>query len=353
MQIIHKDLRKGIVKLKVLDKDDIWYLSTLIDTGDIVRGRTLRKVKLGGESERKAKVVMRSVTLAVEVEKIEFHKYTSDLRVGGRIVEGTEEIPKGSYHTLNVEENTVLAITKPKWLNYQLKRLNEAAENKQMNVLICVFDREEALFAIMKKYGYDVLSELKGRVAKKGVDEKITSSFYKEVIEQLENYNKKFLLTRIILASPSFWKDELMGELENESLRKKLILATCNSADKTGINEVMKRPEVISAMRNDRIVLEVNLVNELMKNIKVDGNAAYGFEDVNKAVEMGAVNILLITDNYIAKTREGGFYERVDKLMRDVDSMDGNLHIISSEHEGGKLLDGLGGIGALLRYKIR
>ncbi len=38
--------------------------------------------------------------------------------------------------------------------------------------------------------------------------------------------------------------------------------------------------------------------------------------------------------------------------MRTIDSMKGQVHIISSEHEGGKKLDGLGGLGALLRYKL-
>ena len=37
--------------------------------------------------------------------------------------------------------------------------------------------------------------------------------------------------------------------------------------------------------------------------------------------------------------------------MRTVESMQGKVHIISSEHDGGKKLDGLGGLGALLRYK--
>ena len=36
MDIIHSDFKKGIVKLKVTDADDLWYLSHLIDAGDFV-----------------------------------------------------------------------------------------------------------------------------------------------------------------------------------------------------------------------------------------------------------------------------------------------------------------------------
>ena len=38
--------------------------------------------------------------------------------------------------------------------------------------------------------------------------------------------------------------------------------------------------------------------------------------------------------------------------MKIVDKTKGEIEIISSEHEGGKKLDGLGGIAAILRFKL-
>ena len=38
--------------------------------------------------------------------------------------------------------------------------------------------------------------------------------------------------------------------------------------------------------------------------------------------------------------------------MRNVDKSKGDIMIISSEHEAGKKLNGLGGIAAILRYKL-
>ena len=61
---------------------------------------------------------------------------------------------------------------------------------------------------------------------------------------------------------------------------------------------------------------------------------------------------MLITDDFIHKKRQEDKFEDIERLMRTVESMNGSIHIISSEHEGGKKLDGLGGIGALLRYKL-
>ena len=49
---------------------------------------------------------------------------------------------------------------------------------------------------------------------------------------------------------------------------------------------------------------------------------------------------------------EEGKFEELDTLMKTVDGMQGEVHIISSEPESGKTIDGLGGIAAILRYKM-
>ena len=47
MKLLSKDLRKGYVKLTVENLDDLWYLSQIVDTGDLVKGVTFRKIKIG------------------------------------------------------------------------------------------------------------------------------------------------------------------------------------------------------------------------------------------------------------------------------------------------------------------
>ena len=42
----------------------------------------------------------------------------------------------------------------------------------------------------------------------------------------------------------------------------------------------------------------------------------------------------------------------LDELMKKTEEMKGKIYLISSDHEGGKKLDGLGGIAAILRYKL-
>jgi len=337
---------KGKVKVKVENLDDLWYLSQVIDREDLVSGRTFRKLKIGEEKTEK-----KPVFLKIQAEKIEFSDNQSQLRVLGTIVEGPEDISHGEHHSFTIEEGTELSIEKQKWLGYQKDKMEEAFSSKTSPILIVVFDREEAYFALMKKYGYDILTHLEGHVAKKGMDTGKTSNFYEEIIKAAKDYDERHHFQNIIMASPSFWKDELMKNLHDEELKKKIVAATCSTISKTAIDEVLKREEVKKVLSQDRIAKEVNLVESLMKEISTDGKSSYGMKETKQAIEQGAAETLLITDTLIQKLRSEEKFDQLDKLMRQADSMKASVHIISSKHEGGKKLDGLGGIGAILRYK--
>lgn len=89
---------------------------------------------------------------------------------------------------------------------------------------------------------------------------------------------------------------------------------------------------------------------------KDDGRAWYGPREVEKAVEKGGVGrgggILLIS-NALFRAQDVVTRKRwvrlVDKV-RDVEG--GEVRVLSSEHESGKRLDGLGGIAAMLTFPL-
>lgn len=352
MKLLHKDLKHGKIKIKVDSLDDLWYLNAMIEENDRVSGATERKIKVGEGTERNQQVIRKTVFLEIAVEKVEFHKYANILRVSGKITNGPEDIARGTYHTFNIEEETQIEITKQKWLHYQLEKLKEATETKQAKVLLCIVDRDAAFFAIMKQWGYEFLLEMKGDVQKKASPEKVKATFYQEVVKQIEEYEQRYQLDKIIVASPGFWKEYLQEEIKNKTIAKKIVLATCSDASKTAFEEVLKRPETITALKDDRIVKEMILVDELFKEIMKDGKSAYGLKEAQKAAESGAVQELLVTDALIQKMRQENTFQKLDLIMKTADQTNGNVHIISAEHEGGKKLDGLGGIAAILRYKM-
>lgn len=352
MKILKKDLKHGEVTVKAEDIDDLWYISQLAEPGDFVKGKTLRKIKIVGKDQNTIAVKKRSVFLKLKVDKVEFHEYSDVLRVSGQIEEGPEDVPVASHHTFNVETGTILTIIKEKWLKYQLDRLKEASTQKDLGILICTLDREQVSFALLKRQGCKLLSEFKGDVSKK-IDEQIKeSNFYLKIIKQLKEYVERYKLKHIILASPAFWKQELIKQIKDEQLKNKITMATCNAVGAEAINEVLKREEVKNVLSQDRTAREVKLVESLLEQISKNNLAVYGFEQTKQAANLGAVTELLVSTNLIHEQRQQNTFAEIETIMKLVESMKGDVHIITSKNQAGKKLDGLGGIAAIIRYKI-
>ncbi len=351
MKILKKDLRHGEVFVEAEDLDDLWYLSQIVDEGDLVKSLTVRKIKLSDRDGNSTSAFKKTVLLTLKVEKVGFHEYADILRISGTIVEGSEDIPSGSHHTLSIEPTSRLTIIKERWMNYQLDRLNDASKEKGSDILLCTFDRDSACYAVLTRQGHKVLTEMSGDVEKKSEAKAATSDFYAELIRLLKDYSERYGSKSIILASPAFWKDDLLKRIDDDSLRKKITLATCNSVGRAAITEILRRPEIKNVLKDERNAQELELVEKLLAGISKTGLAAYGIEDTKKAIEAGAAETLLLTTELISKKKQDGTFERINRLMLNAEAVSAKVVIVNSSNEAGKKLDGLGGIAAILRYK--
>ena len=102
----------------------------------------------------------------------------------------------------------------------------------------------------------------------------------------------------------------------------------------------MKRDEVKTVLKDDRTTQETALIEELLEGIAKNSLVAYGEKEVKESSEAHAIKILLISDLYIQEQREAGKYLFLDTMMREVERSNGEVHIISSEHDAGKKLYG-------------
>lgn len=352
MDILSANYHLGALKLKVENLDDLWYLSYVIEPGDLIKARTFRKIKLGDEGDRTQKIVKKPVWLTICVEKIEFHKYADVLRVSGKVTEGPENITQGSYHTINVEPQTIFSLKKETILAYQKEKLEEAKTSKEAKILICLHDREEALIAFVKKYGYEIATHVKGDVVKKEESSTKVKDFYKELRDIIAEYDQRMHLDAIIIASPSFWKEHLLAKIKDPTLQKKIISSSASSVSRTGLSEVMKRDEVLRALKETHVSQEMVDVQRVLTEISREGPVSYGFDETKNAILAGAAAELFVTDSLIKKRRQDSTFVELESLMRSADKSGTKIHIISSDHDGGETLDGLGGIAAILRYKL-
>ncbi|MBI2143317.1 mRNA surveillance protein pelota [Candidatus Woesearchaeota archaeon] len=343
MKILKKELKYGKVVVQAQNLDDLWCLSQTVLKGDTATGKTTRKVRLGFAEE----AVKKTYILSIAVEEVKFEN--QELRISGTTTEPKEDVPKGAHHTITIEAGDVLTVIKERWQKYQLDRLQQATQ-EQLKALIVVFDRETALLARLKSRGYEVITELKGKVRKKDYDTSTAANFYKEIITAVKDYDERNKPDKIILASPAFWKEELLSELKSDvkadSLKRKIVLATCSSVSENAIDEVLKRPEMDTVLATAMAAKEMKLVDEAMTEIARDGKVAYGASEVENAVYAAAVEKLLITDTTVYKSKSG------EQLMNKVEDNGGKVFIINSENAAGQKLDALGGMAAMLRYKV-
>lgn len=351
MKILTLDLKSGYAKLKIESPEDIWYLNQVIMPGDFVRGKTTRKIEKSGEDERSKTVKKITLSLKLKVSKIEFVPDSDSLRVLGTVVDDVEDIPKGSYHNIKIDVDSVIDLEK-KFLNYQIRYLKDAENVRVGNVLLCAVERENATFALLKGHGYQVLTSLEGEVEKKDKRNVKQGDFYSDLSREIKRYDDKYSFEKIIIGCPGFWKDEISKSIDS-GLSVRIVFINCSNGTEAGINEMLRLTELKKILKEERLREEMEIVEELLAGIAKDDLVVYGYDETAEAVVSGAIAKLLITNKMIRESVEENKFEELNRLMRLVEDTSGELHIINSEYEAGMKLDSLGSIAGILRYKIK
>jgi protein pelota len=124
------------------------------------------------------------------------------------------------------------------------------------------------------------------------------------------------------------------------------------------LTEVLSSPAVLSKLADTKYARETALMDKYFELLrKDDGRAWYGPKEVEQAVDKGAVGrgggVLLLSN---ALFRAQNVEERkrwvtlVDRV-RDVEG--GEVRVLSSLHESGKRLEGLGNVAAILTFPLK
>ncbi len=333
MNIHSQDRKDGYMKLEVESDADLWHLKHVIEAGDTIRMTDQRTTIEGGEKTR--------ARLTLGVEKVNYEG--NRLRTTGEITEGPEDVQRG-YHTFNLEQGVTFEIWKNDWKEYQLDRVREAADTEQYEILVCMIDKESANMAIITETGISDLSEVaSGHSGKMYKSETDSDAFYGEIISILKEHDD---VDRIIIAGPGFEKENLQNVIQDEhpDLADSVMVEDASTTGTAGVQEVIKRGAVKRVLQQSRVSDEVEAVEDLLAHInKDDGKAVYGLDPVEEAVEMGAVETLLINDVLVHQHED---------LMAQVEQMNGTVQIVHEDHDAGKKLSALGGIAATLRYRI-
>jgi protein pelota len=343
MRVLKKEMRgdEGEITLLPESLDDLWHLQHLVEPGDLVFAITSRKIQAATDKTRPEKMERRTMRLGLSIEDVEFHIYSNWLRLHGIIKSG---IDLGSYHTLNIEVGTDLSIIK-RWRQDQLQRIQEAvAESERPRVVLALVEEGDATIGVLRQFGVQMAVEI-SMGSGKGSGEEYRERFLKEVAASINQVAG--LDAQIILAGPGFTKEDIKKFIDASypELAKRIMMDEATSIGRSGFQEVLRRGTLNSVLEGSRIAHESRLLEDLFKEIAIDGKAAYGKKEVESAANFGAIEYLLVLDEI---ARHG----KMDSLMQMVSNARGRVVIFSSEYEPGERLRSIGGVAALLRFKI-
>ena len=278
----------------------------------------------------------------------------------------------GSFHTLDLELHRNFTIEKAEgWDSVALEILKEAVNQDSKAQLWAVIMQEGlANICLITEHQTILRQRIEVSLPKKRAGstdhdkqlQKFYQTAFESLLRQIDLSNPKPLL----LASPGFTASSFQQYIKTQAasgankqlqqLLPKITVAHSASAHLHSLNEVLSSQAVTSKLSDTKFARETQLMDrffDLMRND--DARAWYGPKECEVAVERGAVGkgggVLLIS-NAIFRSQEIRTRQRWVKLVDEVNDLGGEVRVLSSMHESGKRLEGLGGIAAILTYPI-
>jgi len=331
--------------------DDLWHLSHVVEPGDSVAGDTTRRIQRDDDQLRDTGGEREHLWVELRVEDVEFARFANRLRVGGVIEDCSREDQLGHHHTLNVEQHTEIEIEK-RFKPDQRDRLEEAVDATDApDVAVATVEEGNAHVHTVAQYGTEERASI---TAPTGKGEYARPR--EELFDELAAVLGRLDVDAIVLAGPGFTKRDALSHIEENApdLTERITTVDTSSVGDRGVHEVLKRGAVEEVQQETRIAAESELIDELTERIAAGAEVAYGPEQVTQAAEYGAVEHLLVLDERLRADRggDGGWDVDVDSVIETVEQKGGEVTVFSGEFDPGRQLANLGGIAALLRYRL-
>ncbi|VVB61646.1 Peptide chain release factor subunit 1 [uncultured archaeon] len=258
-------------------------------------------------------------------------------------------------------------------------------------------DTHEATIAFLRGKAINVMfkktSHVPGKQRKGGqssirfsrIREEILFNFLKDFGEVV---NKTFEAEKdvlgIIVGGPGQIKEDFVnGNFLSEAVKKKILgIRDTGYAGEDGLKELVERSSDI--LKEASVMKEKELLNKFFEHLKKDTRlVTYGFLEVEKALSIGAVDTLIVSENFefkaysikcLACGHEEEMVKRAEhapttcpkcgaqitpeeidvfaKLEEMAKNTGAKFELVSAETQEGVQFLQLGGIGAILRYVV-
>lgn len=291
-----------------------------------------------------------------------------------RITKGMKQTPKngvalfsGNVSQIEGQNNLITeTFEPPEELGVRLYRcdqtfvvepLEEILEIKELYGLV-VIERNEATIGLLVGKKIKILrnfeSYIPGKTNKGGqsaarfarIREGMAKEFFRKIAEAVKDefFNLKNL-KGILVGGPGPTKEDFLkeGQLVTALKEKVIAVKDIGYADEHGLELLVDVSKDVLA--DQEITKEKDLLENFFNKLGKDKDkTVYKIEEVKKALEMGAVDTL-----YLSKKLKKEEMQDLENLAKKTSV---KIEIISNETEEGIQFYNLGGVGAILRFKI-
>lgn len=281
---------------------------------------------------------------------------------------------------------------------FHTEPLREMLQEKDLYALV-VIDRSEATVGLLRGKRIEVIKNLQSLVPSKHSKGGQSARRFERLIEQAAHeffvkvgdlMTDAFVdlegLQGLLLGGPGYTKDFFLERDYIHHELKKRVVGTFDVgyADEAGLREMVEKAQ--EALADLDLMREKRLLQAFLEEVKRPGEglAAYGEAEVRRALELGAVDTLLLSEGLRQRRMEvtcpncgyageltGGpgdpppcpecgeplTVDRAEDVVEELSAMAEGLgtkvELISEESEEGTLfMRAFGGLGGILRFKV-
>lgn len=346
MRLLAQDPSSGLLRLRLETASDLWRIARFLRPGERVGASTTRRDPEAPEDVPGAQRSRRRVFLTVLAEQVEFHGFSKHVRVTGPIVEGPFDI--GRHHTLDVGEGDDVTVHKESLSAADRVLLEEGlARTGDPTLVVAAVDWGDSSLVRLRGRAIEPVADLRRTLAGKrfepGTAEKDRAAYLEEVAGLLAREGAD--AAAVVLAGPGFFKEALMRRLTETApvVARKVRVYPASESGRVGIDEVLRSGRASEVLRTSVAAEEAAIVEQLVHAVAQGSRAAVGVAEVAEAVDIGAVETLLVSEDLLPDATVVSILERSRGSRA-------RLFVVRSADGPGTQLAGLGGIAAILRY---
>jgi len=290
------------------------------------------------------------------------------LSISGQVTQENPFVKMGAFHTLDIEADRDVRITKVEWDSIAFGRVREAsdeARGAEVGAIVC--GEGTAAICLLSEHMTVIRQRVEVPVPRKRtgsttLHEKGLARFYDTLYQSFLRHIPYSSLRAIVIASPGFVKDAVYDYIfaeatkeNNKALlqaRNKFLRIHVSSPHVHSLMEVMRSPEILSQLKETKFAREGIMLDKFHKMLGADEMRAwYGPDHVCLAADRGAIGTLLISDE-LFRASDPTLRRKYVKLVEDVRKKGAEVLIFSSMHESGQQLNQLTGVAAILTFPL-